>query len=214
MGITRTGRWAAITNVRALDVRTPKPDTPSRGHLVADYLTGTATPQAYLDDVAARGDAYNGFNLLVGTPSACCYYSNHDAPSTTAAPETVAPGTHGLSNDRLDAPWPKVERTTRRLDERLAFADGSAPTPERLLGLLDDRQPAPDDALPDTGVGLAKERVLSPPFIESPGYGTRCSTVLLLRHDGHVRFVERTFAKGTPARTRSFAFQARPVSQA
>ena len=206
MGVTRTGRWAALTNVRALDVQAPKPDAASRGHLVSEYLTGTAAPRTYLASIADAEDAYNGFNLLVGTPDACWYASNHGV-----APQSVSPGTHGLSNHVLDTPWPKVQRTTRRLDETLSASNGSAPDADVLLDLLDDRTPAPDEALPDTGVGLEAERMLSPPFIESPDYGTRASTVLLIGHDGAIRFIERTFRKGTPTRTRAFAFDAAPA---
>ena len=205
MGVTRTGRWAALTNVRALDIRDPKPDAPSRGHLVADFLTGTASPQEYMTAVSDRGDRYNGFNLLVGTLDACLYYSNHDGTV-----RTVSTGTHGLSNHLLDTPWPKVKRSTRRLRQAVETANGHAPDPEGLLDLLDDRTPAPDHALPRTGVGLETERMLSPPFIESPDYGTRASTVLLLRRDGHVRFVEQTFVNGTLGRTRDFAFDSAP----
>ena len=205
MGVTRTGRWAALTNVRALDIRDPKPDAPSRGHLVADFLTGTTSPRNYIADVAARGSRYNGFNLLVGTPACCLYYSNHDGTI-----RTVSPGTHGLSNHLLDTPWPKVERSTRRLEQAVETANGAAPNPNALLDLLDDRTRAPDEALPDTGVGLEAERMLSPPFIESPDYGTRASTVLLLRYDGRVRFVEQTFVQGTPDRTREFVFDTAP----
>lgn len=204
MGITRTGRWAALTNVRNPEGYTPT--APSRGHLVSEYLTASMRPRAYLEQIAAQGERYNGFNLLVGTPNRCLYYSNHDGVI-----RTVSPGTHGLSNHLLDTAWPKVDRATRRLNRAVTAAPDEAPEPERLFDLLDDRNPAPDDALPDTGVGLKAERMLSPPFIESPDYGTRSSTVLLLRHDGHVRFVERTFDEGMPAHTRSFAFDLVPV---
>lgn len=205
LGVTRTGRWAAITNVR--DPSSRDPDAPSRGQLVADALTGSQPPEDYVRSVAARATQYNGFNLLVGSPSACWHLTNRaDLTEDADDPvrmQAVAPGTHGLSNATLDTPWPKVKRGTRKLDA--ALADGAGP--ERLLDLLDDREPAPDDELPDTGVGQAVERMLSPLFIESPDYGTRSSTVLLIRHDGRVTFAERTFERGTPVGTREFSFE-------
>lgn len=205
LGVTRDGRWAAITNVRDPSARID--DAPSRGHLVSEFLTGEAPPAAYLRRVAARGEQYNGFNLLVGTMATCWYYSNRDG-----SPRRVVPGAHGLSNATLDTPWPKVERSTARLDAALDDAGNGRVDPDRLLDLLDDRRCAPDDALPDTGVGRELERVLSPIFIETDGYGTRASSVLLIRRDGHVTFVERTFNGGTATGTRSFAFDTTPAT--
>jgi uncharacterized protein with NRDE domain len=59
-----------------------------------------------------------------------------------------------------------------------------------LLYLLKDRTIAPDCDLPDTGVGIEWERLLSPVFIDAPGYGTRSSTVVLLDNKGHYSFTE------------------------
>ena len=68
--------------------------------------------------------------------------------------------------------------------------------PEELFALLADREPAPDEELPDTGVGLATERILSSPFIAAPGYGTRGSTLLLVTPSGRATFLERRFDEG------------------
>ena len=54
-------------------------------------------------------------------------------------------------------------------------------------------RPANDDELPKTGLPLARERLLSSPFIVSPDYGTRSSSVLALRADGQGRLHERRF---------------------
>ena len=67
-----------------------------------------------------------------------------------------------------------------------------AASPEAVLALLADRAPAPDAELPDTGVGLVMERVLSPLCVVSPGYGTRSSTALTIHRDGVVEFRERS----------------------
>jgi uncharacterized protein with NRDE domain len=68
------------------------------------------------------------------------------------------------------------------------------PTAHALLAMLEDRTLAPDDELPETGVGLARERALSPKFIELPEYGTRCSTALLASGDGDVSVTEKIHA--------------------
>lgn len=195
MGVTRNGWWGVVTNVRAPGQY--REDARSRGSLVADYLRQEPDPSQYAQSIAAEAHAYNGFNLLLGTPESLYYLS-----STDAQPEAVSPGVHGLSNERLDTPWPKVvagrEGVRQVLDEEVS--------PDALLNVLDRREPFPDDRLPDTGVGTETERMLSPLFIESDNYGTRCSTVLLMDRRGEVTFVERTFEHGEATTTRRFSF--------
>ena len=196
LGVTRHGHWATITNVR--DEMPHREDAPSRGRLVAEYLRDEPDPRSYLEAVEGSAEQYNGFNLLVGTPNETHYFSNRDG-----TPRLVEPGIHGMSNAQLDDPWPKVERGTARLKDVLI----DAPAPDPLLKILNDREPAPDDKLPDTGLGMDTERMLSPPFIESESYGTRCSTVILMHRSGTVTFVERNFDHGDPAETRRFSFE-------
>lgn len=183
LGITRNGRISLLTNYR--DPLHINPDAPSRGHLVSNYLKGKMSPNDYLSDVATRGKSFNGFNLIVGTPGELWYYSNY---GTGVA--KIQSGFHGLSNHLLDTPWPKVEKgkdLLRPMIEKKVIEPG-----DLLDALYDDRQ-APDGQLPDTGVGLERERVLSPMFIKSPNYGSRCSTVVLIELNGHVRFSERVY---------------------
>lgn len=199
MGVRRDGAFAAVTNVRDLS-QPRKDDAPSRGDLVADFLKTPRDPAAYLEGIAPRAGRYNGFNLLAGTPERLVYLTNQE----DGGPHVVPPGVHGLSNARLDTPWPKVERLKSAL---AAHLERGAPDPDALLDLLYDPEPAPDAALPDTGVGAEWERVLSAPFIVSEDYGTRASTVLLIGRDGRVTFVERSFAaRGTDPTERRFSF--------
>lgn len=197
MGVTRRGHWGVVTNVR--DPESYREDARSRGALVADYLRREPAPVEYLEQVAAEADRYNGFNLLLGTPDSLYYYSNR---ATGIHP--VESGLHGLSNERLDTPWPKVLRAKRSLQAQL---QGESLSTASLLDLLDDRRPAPDDELPDTGLGRKRERMLSPIFIDGDRYGTRASTVLLIGRNGQVSFVERTFEHGAPKETRQFRFE-------
>lgn len=184
LGITRSGRIAAITNYR--DPKRVRHDTPSRGRLVSDFLQGTMATEEYLAELRTTGTAYGGYNLLFGTFEQLLYFSN-----CGDLPAEVPDGIHGLSNHLLDTPWPKVVKGKERLAELLQDPDG--PSPEALLDLLSDREPAPDDLLPNTGVGLERERILSSIFIVSPNYGTRSSTVILVDREGEVLFRERTF---------------------
>ena len=113
--------------------------------------------------------------------------------SGPASPRPVAPGVHGLSNARLDTPWPKVEHAIERTHDAASCATGADDLVDRLFAMLADRTLAPDDRLPETGVALATERALSAAFIRMPGYGTRASTVLLIDRHGEATFVERRF---------------------
>lgn len=197
MGVTRAGHWGVVTNVR--EPGAYREDARSRGALVADYLRDEPAPQAYLEAVAAEGDRYNGFNLLLGTPTSLHHYTNR-----ASGVHAVRPGIHGLSNDRLDTPWPKVTRARRAL--QAAFQRQNV-SDDALFDLLDDRRPAPDAALPDTGLGQEQERMLSPLFIKGANYGTRASTVLRIGRDGTISFAERTFEQGEPTSTRHFTFE-------
>ncbi|MDT8903659.1 NRDE family protein [Anaeroselena agilis] len=187
LGVTRDGRFAALTNYR--DPAENRPDARSRGELVRDYLCGALTPRGYLERVRAAGGEYNGFNLLVGDSTGLWHYSNRTGVATA-----VTPGVHALSNHLLDTPWPKAARAKAGLTECLAGADEDLAA--GLFAVLADDVPAPDAALPDTGVGLAWERMLSPVFIASADYGTRSSTVALLG-EGGAWFAERTWPGGT-----------------
>ncbi len=184
LGLTRSGRIAAVTNFR--NPQTVNPAAPSRGFLVLDFLTGAEPAERYLSRIASAAGRYNGFNLIVGDLSGLWYLS-----STTAKVHRVKPGIYGLSNHLLDTDWPKVNKGKAAL-QRL-MEEKNAARIEPMLELLADRTPAADDALPDTGVGLQWERLLSPIFISSETYGTRSSSVIRISHDKEITFVERSF---------------------
>lgn len=198
MAACRDGRFAVVTNYREplAEGRGPR----SRGELVSNYLLGQEHPADFARAVAARAQEYGGFNLLLGSPEALVYLSNRGR-----GPELLDPGVYGLSNHLLDTPWPKLARTRARFEAWLAADDDD---PEALFEMLADREPAAPEELPDTGVGPEFERLLSPPFIVSPHYGTRCSTVIRLHGDRSMEFLERRFdAEGQPAGNSSFRFE-------
>lgn len=185
MGVTRSGRFAAVTNFR--DPASVRSDAPSRGELVPDFLTGGKHAEGWMDELAERASIYNGFNLLASDGGELWYFGNRKGDG----PERLGPGVYGLSNRFLDTAWPKVERGRAGFS---AVISGATVEPEALFAVLADRRRPPDSELPDTGVGLEFERILSPPFIVSPVYGTRSSSVVLLREDGTGEFWERSFA--------------------
>lgn len=198
LGITKRGRIAALTNYR--DPATVKDNAPSRGGLVRDYLYGEEDPAAYLEKVVAKADQYNGFSLILGDTFHLYCFSNRGCLVE------LSPGLYGLSNHLLDTPWPKVERGKAALTALLT--GNKDPDVKEILGILSNREKPDDDLLPDTGVGLEWERILSSIFITSPVYGTRSSTVLIVDRRNRVVFVERVFnAHPDPWMTAKFEFE-------
>jgi uncharacterized protein with NRDE domain len=184
LGITTTGRFAALTNFR--EPHHHRPAAPSRGRLVSAFLCGDMDADDYRLRLEREGGDYNGFNLLFGVEGRLVAFSNR-----ALLPPEMAPGIHGVSNHLPDTPWPKVIRGKEGL-ARLVAA-GTPLHPRELFALLADRSQPPDTLLPDTGVGLELERRLAPLFIRGAEYGTRSSTVILVDRDNGVTFAERTF---------------------
>jgi len=197
LGMTRGGRFAALTNYR--DPARIKPGAPSRGELVSRFLRGRQTPGEYFAELELIAARYNGFNLLFGDTESMWCFSNCGEGA-----RRLEPGVYGLSNHLLDTPWPKVARGK----SALAIALQALPDEAPLFALLQDDRVAPDQDLPRTGVSLEWERLLSAAFIRSPAYGTRSATVLLRDRHGAVRFVEQTFPKNAEAGDRrTFDFE-------
>ena len=167
MGVTTQGRFAALTNYRDPSMATA---ARSRGVLAAEYLQGNLSAAAFARQVQADRSHYGGFSLLLADADELWCVGSHQPE-----PVLVAPGWHGLSNAELDTPWPKLQHLLNGA-QRLVAQQVDAPEPH--LALLADTTPASDDALPDTGVGLMMERLLSPICIRTPHYGTRNSTWL------------------------------------
>lgn len=194
LGISRAGRFAALTNYR--DPASQRPGAPSRGHLVAGFLTGSAGIDAWLAGIDPA--AHNGFNLLLGDGERLVAFSN-----VSREKHELAPGIYGLSNALLDTPWPKVGVGKTALETALA----ALPDETALWRLLADDTRHPDAALPATGVPLEWERLLSAAFVNSPGYGTRCSTILKVGVGGTVTLDEQTWLPGArPGERRRFRY--------
>ena len=202
LGITTRGRIAAITNYR--DPTAIKSHAPSRGNLVSNFLLGRDSPRDYLGRLMQEAHQYNGFNLIIGKIDELYWYSNRGGKA-----RTLSPGIYGLSNSLLNTPWPKVAKGKRAMERVLSAGKGQPH--EALFHVLLDRSIPGDKRLPDTGVGLEWERILSPIFIMSPTYGTRSSTVLSIDHTNRVTFIERTFdSDPNHATTVKYAFQIEP----
>jgi uncharacterized protein with NRDE domain len=182
LGVREDGRFAAVTNVREPGMAK---GSRSRGLLTRDFLLGGGPPGPWA--AAIDGAACSGFNLLLADARELWYRSNRDG-----AARRLEAGVYGLSNHLLDTPWPKLVSAKARFQAALR----GLPAPEACFAILADRETVPDPDLPDTGVALAWERLLSAIFVQSEAYGTRASTLLLRGRDGGLRLEERSFGPG------------------
>jgi uncharacterized protein with NRDE domain len=187
MGITRTGRFAAITNYRDPARTAPAPH--SRGELPLNYLCGDQDPEAFLQDLQPRADDYAGFNLLLGTPGDLWYFTN-SVPTDKRRPSCLAPGLYGLSNAQLNTPWPKVTRGTAQLK---AIMGQEPPGHAGLAGIVGSRELAELSALHEQGLNGEMDQLLSAQFITSARYGTRSTTSLWIDHNGGAHWRELSF---------------------
>lgn len=184
LAVKRGGIVAALTNVRDPQLIS-LPNTPSRGHLVADALQ--------CDDIEAwlmtlsQGEAlrYAGFNLLVATPQRLWHL--HRGRDRLSLSE-VAPGVHGLSNADLNSPWPKLLHVRHALEQSFR-----SEWPSQVKHAMQSPLEAPIEKLPDTGVGLELERQLSAAFIIGERYGTRATSWLTLDGAGNIEITEQSF---------------------
>ena len=183
LGVSKSGRMAALTNFR--DTSNFRADAPSRGALVTQFLMGQQSALAYLEEMAKTRSDYNPFNLLV--------YDGEIFLALESRSDqifSIAPGIGAVSNADIDTPWPKVEKirsglAQRQLQQQLDMDDA-------LWDFLQDKEPADDLLLPQTGISLERERALSPIFIRTADYGTRSSTLLRIHAKGFT-MKERTF---------------------
>jgi len=199
LGIDAAGRYGVLTNFRG---NAGPAGAPSRGTLIPRFLAGAGSPGDFLDEIAREAERYAGFSLRLGDRHELAYFSNGEREP----PRRLGGGTYGLSNGRLDSPWPKVKNSRVRLSRQLAVATA----PEQLFDVLTDRRVAADHELPDTGVPRELERRLSAPFIVGEDYGTRSSSVLWLQGDGSGVALERSHGSdGEPTALRRFELGAR-----
>jgi len=198
LGITRSGRFAAITNYR--DMRTVKKNAPTRGLLTLNFLVSNTLAFEYGKSLASMAAEYNGYNLLFSDMENLFYFSNQ-----TKELNKLSSGAYGLSNHLLDTPWPKVVKSKEAFISAVSKRKISE---QELFGILSDNREAPEDQLPDTGLSRELEKAVSPVFIKSENYGTRSSTVILVNSVNEVLFVERSLDAGSGKWVESrFSFQ-------
>jgi len=191
MGVSRQGGLALLTNVR--DPAAMNVHRPSRGHLAADYLLNKESEDRFWTRLRTTGPDYNGFNLVFGSGPELGWFCNAGGEM-----RRIPSGVHGLSNALLNTPWPKVLRARAGLWALLH--SGRTPGVEELFALLADTTRPPDHELPDTKVGLDRERILAPICVHSQGYGTQVCTVVYVHQNKGIDFWEKDVRRGQDVR--------------
>jgi uncharacterized protein with NRDE domain len=181
LGITADGRFAALTNVRRAEDDDGRDWRPTRGMLVADFLTTSATAAHYAQRIEPA--RYNGFNLLVADEHELWWCG------TNGPAQPLPPGVYGLSNASLDTPWPKTTWLAASMRSALVRDPFDA---QALFTALDDRTLPPLAQVPPSDLPAERARQLAACCIVTDDYGTRCSTVLTVSHEGQPSMVERT----------------------
>ena len=187
LGLRANGKLALLTNYR--EPGRNNPAAPSRGQLTDKFLRSDTPAKEYIKDLREYEAHYNGFNILVGDQTGLWYFSNRGGVPA----RKIEAGVVGLSNASLDTPWPKLQRTRNAVAAHLSHDNSLNPKADILFEIMADTRPASQEELPDTGVGLEREKLLSSPFIKNERYGTRCTTLLMLRSDGMIKFHEKRF---------------------
>ena len=187
IGVSKNGRFAAITNYR--DPALPEVGQRSRGEIVRNFLIEQGSSTTFFEELKKTKDLYGGYNFIGYDGERLIHYNNildEGGPVLT--------GIHSVSNASLNTPWPKVTLASEKLEKALLLS-----SEEQLIAfktLLEDRTIAPDEALPNTGVGIHLERILSAQFVKMNGYGTRSSATILFDYAGIIHFNERTYENG------------------
>ncbi len=222
MGLSKLGRFAALTNVRAPSEKNP--DAKTRGEISAQFLKARVSPEQFIQEKATQFNRYNGFNLLVADVSvqnpSLLWLSNRVQMGKSLRhrkvmnPQALKPGVYGLSNGMLDSPWPKVQHRIGAFAQLLAMDTGQFKRAENYLGIMSDMTQAPDEYLPETGVSYEWEKVLSSAFIRTPNYGTRATSLIRVRRDGQYEVLEKRFDANGEIGTQSFEGQLENFLQA
>lgn len=200
LGVNKKGRFIAITNYR--DPKIENPQAKSRGELSKNFLSQNQSIPNFLASVSNNKLEYNGFNLMLSDDgfNSLYHYSNISDKITK-----IINGIHGLSNHLLDTPWPKVVSAKEQL---IKIVKSDSIDVYKIIEMLKDGNIAPSHMLPKTGISYDLEKVLSPIFISLEGYGTRCSTVILVDHSNNVTFLEVSFnEKQEVMKEKKYSFQ-------
>ena len=179
MGVTAAGRWAIVTNFRNAQDKTTY--STSRGHLIQAFLDNDLTPIRFAQQLEQKQHDYAGFNLIVGDSTQAVYMSNRGE-----APQVLANGVYVVSNGLMSEDWQKTQHLRKRFSQELLPMLQQQQISEAELhtavwDILQDERKVANELLPQTGIALEMEALLSSTFIQSPVYGTRSSNFLCMQ---------------------------------
>lgn len=183
MGMNKKGEFAALTNYR--DLHNIKKQAPSRGIIIKKFLNGEIPSDERMRYLKTQGKFFNGFNIIYGDSNQLFFYSNSNEQH-----KNIYPGIYGLSNAVLDTPWPKVIKSKKEFIAALDDIDNE----DRFFEIFQNKNTAPENELPDTGVSLEWEKKLSSIFINTENYGTRLTTFVRISNKGNVLYREINYA--------------------
>lgn len=195
LAISKNGKISAITNYR--DTSRKVENNISRGLILSNYLENNINALDYFEKLSASKDNYEGYNLIFGNQNKLYHYSNISNKLTA-----LDNGVHTISNHLLDTPWPKVLKANEVM-QNLVENNNDFPI-ETAFQLFKNKDKAPDNKLPNTGIGIEYERMLSSIYIDVPGYGTRATSIITIDNNNKVYFEEREFVLKTQSSTSFF----------
>ncbi|HEY5935976.1 MAG TPA: NRDE family protein [Kofleriaceae bacterium] len=193
LAVRGDGRFAAVTNQRALAVAPP--GLRSRGHAVRE-LAAAADPEAYVR--ALDPAAYASMNLVWNDAHGVgvAYVRREDK---TLEVERLSRGIHVLCNDRLGSTFARGDRLAAAIDAALDEAVAWPALAARLAIALGDHTRSSLEDTPASPLPPELERELTATCIHSPLYGTRSATIIAAEPG---RLIDYLHADGPPCTTR------------
>lgn len=186
LGITANQRLCTVTNFREVPSSSGEK---SRGLIPNEFLLSEVSAQEYATHLAQSSEDYTGFNALIFDGTELVYTSNRDTQNF----RILDAGIYGLSNHLLDTPWPKVIKAKGEFKKCIDDSpEANTDQKNALFALMQDQTPAPENELPNTGVGVQSEKLLSSIFIRSKEYGTRTSSLVRI-HQKKISLIERSY---------------------
>jgi len=196
LGVNKAGYFAAITNLRT--GQPPSENKKSRGDLVMLALqSDSLINKQWLEQYSHQ---YNPFNLIYGSLHKLFCFNSASGQQTT-----LSDGFHAISNASMDDVWPKMTKGERGLESLVK--SNQKIDKDKLLLLLQDQTKVELGHLPNTGIPVEWEQLLSSIFICSEKYGTRSSSLVLQKEDSSIEFLEVQYdVQGKQVNLSSFTF--------
>lgn len=181
LGLNKQGRFSALTNFRQPQLFDQNKQ--SRGDLVLQALAKKDDVMTILLEQSAH--LYNGFNLVFGQLSDLTCFD-----SVSQKHQKLTAGFHSLCNGALDDVWPKMAQGQAQLANAI---QNQSLNIDKLFELMTNSEQAQTEHLPNTGIPLNWEQLLSSIFIVSPEYGTRTTNIITQDNEGNICVYDRSY---------------------